>query len=94
MYEKSKEALELQCLLFTQLTSPLPARPFLDGVRDVIELQVHGRAFGKVAKALCFRDLVFHLLQVRHHGSVLLLELPAAVTCDAILHGDAHRVGL
>lgn len=56
-----------------RVTSPPTARPLLDGVGEVGEIQVNGRAFGEVGETLRLSDLVLNLLQVGQHGWLLLL---------------------
>lgn len=80
--------------VFSRFTSPPPAGALLDGVGQVDELQVHGRAFGQVGETLSFCDLVVHLLQVGQHGRVLRLRLAPPVAHDGLLHGETNRVEL
>lgn len=68
-------------------TSPPPPGALPDGVRKLIELQVHGRAAWEVGEALSLGDVVLHFLQVGEQWRLL--------RCSAmkfgLLHGDADR---
>lgn len=55
----------LNCLKGPCSTSSPPPGALADGVGKLVELQVHSRASWEVGEALCFRDVVLHLFQVR-----------------------------
>lgn len=83
-----------------RVTSPSPARPVLDGVGEVGEVQVDGRALGEVGETLRFGDVVLDLLQLGQHGRLLLLlrlkqggeMLAVSVASVGPLHGDTDRM--
>ncbi len=68
-------------------TSPPPPGTLTDGVRELIELQVHSRAAWEVGEALSLSDVVLHFLQVEEQRRLLW----GSGVEFGLLHGDADR---
>lgn len=66
-------------------TSPPPPGTLADGVRELIELQVHSRAAWEVGEALSLSNVVLHFLQVGEQWCLLRRSAGEF----GLLHGDA-----
>ncbi len=66
------------------ITSPPPPGTLADGVRELIELQVHSRAAWEVGEALSLSNVVLHFLQVGEERCLLRRSTGEF----GLLHGD------